>query len=74
MNSRPPGNGNQEHLPDPWSQFLNSKIDTKNYQSTPDSSPDPKRHSSWELAQEVNETKNLDYHPLSPEVEDVMVL
>ncbi|KAF7286967.1 hypothetical protein GWI33_002813 [Rhynchophorus ferrugineus] len=74
MNSRPPGASNNEHLPDPWSQFLNGKIDTKSYQVTPECSPGPTRHLSLEIGQEANENKSLNYHPLSPEVEDLTVL
>ncbi|KAH1023667.1 hypothetical protein HUJ04_012829 [Dendroctonus ponderosae] len=61
-----------EHLPDPWSQFLNSRIDLKNYQLSPSSSPDPKRHDSFEIGQEANETRNITYHPLSPELENIL--
>lgn len=74
MNSRPPGASSNEHLPDPWSQFLNGKIDTKSYQVTPECSPGPTRHLSLEIGQEANENKSLNYHPLSPEVEDLTVV
>ncbi|XP_030756187.1 trafficking protein particle complex subunit 8 [Sitophilus oryzae] len=73
MNSRPPGSADNEHLADPWSQFLNVKIDAKNYQVTPEYSPGPDRHQSLEIGQEANEKKSLNYHPLSPEVDDLMV-
>ncbi|XP_019764985.1 trafficking protein particle complex subunit 8 [Dendroctonus ponderosae] len=72
INSRTPGLEKVEHLPDPWSQFLNSRIDLKNYQLSPSSSPDPKRHDSFEIGQEANETRNITYHPLSPELENIL--
>lgn len=74
INSRPPGVDNNEHLPDPWSQFLSDKINPKNYSTTAESSPDPQRpNNSFEVGLEANEGRSLNYHPLSPEVEDVLV-
>ncbi|CAG9759362.1 unnamed protein product [Ceutorhynchus assimilis] len=68
MNSRTPGQNNQEHLADPWCQFLNNKIDIECYQTSSDDSPDLRQH-SLEVGQEANELKNTNYHPLSPELE-----
>lgn len=74
INSHTPGLEKVEHLPDPWSQFLNSRIDLKNYQLSPTGSPEPKRHDSFEIGQEANETRNTSYHPLSPELENILVM
>lgn len=68
MNSRPPGKI-EEQLPDPWSQFINTRIQLIEEEKTPDSSPSTSRASSqFEVTQKQIEKGNaLEYHPLSPE-------
>lgn len=72
MNSRPPGH-TEEQLPDPWSQFLSNRIRPGNINNiTPETSPLASRNNTLEVGLEASETGNsLDYHPLSPDVEDV---
>ncbi|XP_066254836.1 trafficking protein particle complex subunit 8 [Euwallacea similis] len=72
INSRPPGVDSDEHLPDPWSRFLHDKIDPRDYQSATSSPSDSQRRNSLEFIQEAIDSRQLNYHPLSPEVEDVM--
>lgn len=73
MNSRPPGNG-KEQLPDPWSQFLSTRLPVS-YASketvTPESSPNVERvlSASWERTSN-EDTSSLGFHPLSPQIED----
>lgn len=69
LNSRSPKSGTSEHLPDPWSQFINMSIDLKECKVSPDSSI---MKTSLEIGQEAEEVKNiLNYHPLSPVNEDM---
>ncbi|CAH0562044.1 unnamed protein product [Brassicogethes aeneus] len=76
MNSRPPGSA-VDHFPDPWSQFISNKIDGGVIgEKSSDSSPNSARSSMvhCEVAQEANENKSstfVDYHPLSPDTEDL---
>lgn len=69
MNSRPPGPQNTDHLPDPWSQFITKNIYTSS-SPTPPSSPSSSSK-NLEVAQEANEIKNTNYHPLSPDNDDL---
>lgn len=71
MNSRPPGPQNTDHLPDPWSQFINRNAFTPQNPSPPGS---PNSSRSLEVAQEADEVKNTDYHPLSPDHDDLNVV
>ncbi|XP_044765765.1 trafficking protein particle complex subunit 8 [Coccinella septempunctata] len=70
MNSRPPGNnGVTEHVADPWSQFISNNIKSSMETSST-------AENVYELAEEANEVKSvvtqtLNYHPLSPEHEDL---
>lgn len=70
MNSRPPGNnGVTEHVADPWSQFIRTKIKSSMETSSI-------TENVYELAEEANEVKtvvveNQNYHPLSPDHEDL---
>lgn len=79
MNSRPPGpqypESNTDHLPDPWSQFINTDLQSKNIQFTPESSPSLsiKSAANLEMGQEANEQKSIDYHPLSPDHEELVM-
>ncbi|CAG9855344.1 unnamed protein product [Phyllotreta striolata] len=69
LNSRSPNSGTSEHLPDPWSQFINTPIDLKEYKGSPDNSI---MKTSLEIGQEAEEFKTtVNYHPLSPVNEDV---
>ncbi|XP_050313805.1 trafficking protein particle complex subunit 8 isoform X2 [Anthonomus grandis grandis] len=67
INSRPPGLNTGEHLPDPWSQFLVNKIDSRENLSN------VSREMSMEIGEEMSESKHFIYHPLSPEIEDMPV-
>lgn len=70
MNSRPPG-PSQDHFPNPWSQFITNRIDTN---QKPDNSPNSARL-NLEVGQEANEIKStVDYHPLSPDNEDISMV
>lgn len=69
INSRPPSHVG-EQLPDPWSQFISNKIDSRIEKETVDF-PMPSRGNNLELGQEADESGNtLPYHPLSPDVDD----
>lgn len=72
VNSRPPGHIG-EQLPDPWSQFMSNKIDSRiENKQTQDDIPVRSRGNNLELGQEARESVNntLPYHPLSPDIED----
>lgn len=71
VNSRPPGHVG-EQLPDPWSQFISSKIDSRvENKQTLEDFPVPSQGNNLELGQEANESGNtLPYHPLSPDIDD----
>lgn len=73
MNSRPSGCANNEHLPDPWSQFINSNIESKDYKITPESSPYASR-ASLDSSQDVDFKNTLNYHPLSPDTEELSMV
>lgn len=75
MNSRPPGH-TEEQLPDPWSQFLSNRISPGNINNiTPETSPLASHSDIFEVAFEASETGvSLEYHPLSPDVEDVVTV
>lgn len=67
MNSRPPGKI-EEQLADPWSQFVNTRIQLTEQEKTPDSSPNTFRASSqFESHNQIEKGNALEYHPLSPE-------
>lgn len=72
MNSRPPGH-TEEQLADPWSQFLSNRITPGNINSTtPETSPVASRAQILEIGLEASESSiTIEYHPLSPEVEDI---
>lgn len=73
MNSRPPGH-TEEQLPDPWSQFLSNRISPGNINNdvTPETSPLASRANMLEIGLEASESGNsMEYHPLSPDVEDI---
>lgn len=72
MNSRPPGH-TEEQLPDPWSQFLSNRVCPGNINNpTPETSPVATRVNTLEVGLEASESGNsMDYHPLSPEIEDI---
>lgn len=73
MNSRPPGAANTEHLPDPWSQFISSNIESKELKPTPESSPYTSR-AIFDASQDNDTKTNLNYHPLSPDTEDLVMV
>lgn len=75
MNSRPPGHS-EEQLPDPWSQFLCNRIIPGNINIiTPEMSPVVSRANDLEIGLEASEFGNtLEYHPLSPDVEDAVMV
>lgn len=72
MNSRPLGH-TEEQLPDPWSQFLSNRITPGSINNiTPETSPVSSRLNTLEVGLEASESGNsIEYHPLSPDVEDV---
>ncbi|EFA11313.1 trafficking protein particle complex subunit 8 [Tribolium castaneum] len=72
MNSRPPGAANTEHLPDPWSQFISCNIESRDYNPTPESSPYTSR-AIFDTSQDSDTKTNLNYHPLSPDTEDLIM-
>lgn len=72
MNSRPPGASATDHLPDPWSQFINNNIENRDFKITPETSPFTTRALGDENATEIK-TK-LTYHPLSPDTEDLVLV
>ncbi|KAL1493024.1 hypothetical protein ABEB36_011167 [Hypothenemus hampei] len=65
LNSRINGDNN-EHLTDPWNQFLCNKIEDH----TPESSPSSEKL-NLEIGQEAKESKNLVVHPLSLKIDDI---
>lgn len=73
MNSRPLGFANNEHLPDPWSQFINSNIESKDYKITPETSPYASR-ASFDSTHDVDSKNALSYHPLSPDTEELTMV
>jgi hypothetical protein len=73
MNSRPPGAASTEHLPDPWSQFINNNIESSDYKPTPESSPYTTR-AIFDSTQDNDTKTNLNYHPLSPDTEELIMV
>ncbi|CAH1153382.1 unnamed protein product [Phaedon cochleariae] len=68
INSRSPNPESSEHLPDPWSQFINSQMDMKECKTSVDNNS---MRTSLEIGQEAEEVRNVsNYHPLSPVSED----
>ncbi|XP_025837429.1 trafficking protein particle complex subunit 8 isoform X2 [Agrilus planipennis] len=67
MNSRPPGQIN-EQLPDPWSQFLTSKIKYPVKNNVVDSSVITHVKESLQESDKIE--NRLPYHPLSPDTDD----
>lgn len=73
MNSRPLGFANNEHLPDPWSQFINCNIESKDYKITPETSPYASR-ASFDTNNDVDSKNALSYHPLSPDTDELSMV
>uniref|UniRef100_A0A6P7FSR0 Trafficking protein particle complex subunit 8 n=1 Tax=Diabrotica virgifera virgifera TaxID=50390 RepID=A0A6P7FSR0_DIAVI len=63
LNSRPSGSSTAEHLPDPWNQFISNSVDVEDFAPSLESKS---MKSSLEIGQEADEVKNINYHPLSP--------
>nr|XP_023020027.1 trafficking protein particle complex subunit 8 [Leptinotarsa decemlineata] len=68
VNSRAPNILITDHLPDPWTHFIDEHLDIKEYQVSTDNNV---MKTSLEIGQEAEEVKNIDYHPLSPVNEDL---
>nr|CAI5821090.1 unnamed protein product [Callosobruchus analis] len=70
INSRSPKTVNLEHLPDPWSQFINNQVNLKEFKPQPESNC---IKTSLEIGQEAEEIKTNTYHPLSPVSDEMPV-
>ncbi|KAG5890112.1 hypothetical protein JTB14_005243 [Gonioctena quinquepunctata] len=57
-----------EHLPDPWCQFINTQIEMKECRVNSENNT---MKTSLEIGQEAEEVKHDNYHPLSPVNEDL---
>lgn len=76
LNSVPVGYTGDK-LPDPWCRFLASRIESgTDMWITPESPPEsPRENTPLEVGQEASESgTTLDYHPLSPNVDDVSLV
>nr|XP_022915433.1 trafficking protein particle complex subunit 8 [Onthophagus taurus] len=76
-NSRKPSQSD-DMLPDPWSQFISTVIQSGEYEVTPEASPTmSKSFVDTDLEQELiteNGNSGLTYHPLSPEQEKLIAI